>query len=193
MTTDLERAARAVVDDFPFLTMREAMKRAQASGSERVPCFLNREHLEALEALRAALPAEDGAGALRSLLEKAHDAGRERERGRDDADNHGIPPESRRRMDVDRILAEAAPGRVYDATKAHPAPADAGATCCQATRRAALEDAAKACDDEASEWEAQVDAAGKLSGITKHAVESTAVGARRCARRVRTLAQGGGA
>lgn len=53
----LERAARAVVDDFPFLTMRDAMKRAQASGSERVPCFLSREHLEALEALRAALDA----------------------------------------------------------------------------------------------------------------------------------------
>lgn len=53
----VEQAARAVVDDFPFLTMRDAMNRAQASGSERVPCFLNREHLEALEALRAALDA----------------------------------------------------------------------------------------------------------------------------------------
>ena len=57
----LERAARAVVDDFPFLTTRDAMKRARASGSERVPCFLNREHLEALEALRDAL-AEAEAG-----------------------------------------------------------------------------------------------------------------------------------
>lgn len=61
----------------------------------------------------------------------------------------------------------------------------------QASRAAALEEAAKVCDDEAAEWEAQVEAAGKLSSITKHAVESTAVGARRCARRISALAGSG--